>query len=257
LKKIHISAFFTAILIAFMASVILYGCSSSGSKIETDDPEIAFGLAKKTFDNGDYMDAIDDFSFIKVKFPGASIADKVEFYLAESYYFRKEYLLAAYEFETLQKNFPLSTFIPDSKFMLGLCYYQLSPKFSLDQEFTRYAITELSAFIDQYPDNKNVGEAEKKLEDLKNKLAYKDFFVGENYIKTSNYRAAAIYFQHVYDTYIDSEWADDAMIGHIEALNYGNRNDEALKLLERFYKLFPKSNLKTKADQLKRTILAK
>lgn len=236
--------------------MFISGCGSSGPSIDTDDPEKAFSIAKHNFDKGDYLEAIDNFSFMKVKFPGSTISDKVQFYLAESYVFRKEYLLAAYEFETLQKNYPLSQFIPDSKYRLGVCYYYLSPKFSLDQEFTHYAISELAMFIDQYPGNKNVPDAEKKLNELKNKLAYKEIFVAENYMKTDNYKAAALYYQHVYETYIDSEWADDAMIGHAEALIAEKKYDLATGVLDKFYKLFPKSNLRPKADLLARTISA-
>ncbi len=66
--------------------------------------------------------------------------------------------------------------------------------------------------------------------------------------------AASLYFKSVYEEYIDSEWADDSMIGHAEALINLNKNDEAQKVLERFYKLFPKSNLKGRADSLMKNI---
>ena len=234
--------------------IIIQGCGSSGSSITTEDPDKAFDIAKRKYDKGEYLDAIDDFSFIKVKFPGSSMSDKTQYYLASSYFYRKEHLLAAYEFENLQKNYPLSTLIPDSKYMLGLCYYELSPKPPLDQEFTRYAISELTTFIDMYPENKNVIEAQKKLMDLKDKLAYKDFSIAENYMKLDNYRAASLYFQNVYDNYIDSQWADDAMVGNAEALMNGRRYEDAVKVLDRFYKLFPKSDLKAKADKIRRNI---
>lgn len=242
------------ILVFGLMAVYAAGCSSSKSAIDTDDPNKAFDIAKRNFDKGEYLDAIDDFSLIKVKFPGSAVSDKVQFYLAESYFMKKEYLLAAYEYETFQKNYPLSSYIPDSKYRLGLCYYFTSPKSALDQEFTHYAISELSQFIDQYPENKNVADAESKLRDLKNKLAYKDFYIGENYMKVDNFRAAAIYFQNVYENFIETEWADDAMLGHVDAYINARKYEDARLLLEKFYKLFPKSDLKPKADKLRRSI---
>jgi outer membrane protein assembly factor BamD len=148
------------LFIAFTFS--LYGCSSSDSSdIKTEDPEKAFNIAKKKYDNGDYVDAINDFSFIKIKFPGTSISDKTQFYLADSYYHRDEFILAAYEYESMLKNYTLSTLIPETRYKLGLCYYNLSPKYSLDQEFTFYAIEELQLYVELYPEDKFVPDAEK------------------------------------------------------------------------------------------------
>lgn len=243
-------------LFLFLAlSAFIYSCSSSGSgDIETEDPEQAFKIAKRMYDKGDYLDAIDAFSFIKIKFPGTTVADKVQFYLGDSYYHKQEYILAAYEYESMLKNYPLSELIPETRYKLGLCYYNLSPKYSLDQEFTRYAIEELQLYIELYPTDKNTADAEKKLKELKDKLAYKNYKTGVLYMKLDNYRAASLYFKNVYEEYIDSEWADDSMIGHAEALINLKKTDEAQKVLERFYKLFPKSNLKSRANSLMKNL---
>jgi outer membrane protein assembly factor BamD len=242
-------------LIYIILSVFIYGCSSSeGSDIKTDDPEQAFRTAKRKYDDKDYLEAIDDFSLIKVKFPGTSVSDKAQFYLADSYYQREEYILAAYEFEGMLKNYPLSPLLPETRYKLGLCYFNLSPKYSLDQEFTHYAVEELELYIELYPEDKNVRDAEKKLNELKNKLAYKNYRTGILYMKMDDYKAAALYFKSVYEEYVDSEWADDAMLGEAEALINAKKNDEAKRVLERFRRLFPKSTLKSKADNLMRSI---
>jgi outer membrane protein assembly factor BamD len=246
-KKIFLFLILTALTAMFASA-----CSSSqGSDIKTDDPEEAFRIAKGKFDKGDYVDAIEDLSFIKIKFPGSANADQIQFYLAESYYGRKEYMLAAYEYENMLKNYPLSSLIPQTRYKLGLSYYQLSPKYQLDQEFTHYSISELQLYIDLYPTDKNVTDAEVKLKELKDKLAYKDYRTGILYMKLLNYKSAAIYFYNVYENYIESEWADDAMIGHAEALISRKQFDEAKKVLDKFNKLFPGSTLKSRADQLR------
>jgi outer membrane protein assembly factor BamD len=250
MKRIIFLKYFLILIL----SAIIYSCSSGGSSINTDDPEKAFSIAKRHFDRGDYVDAIEDFSLIKLKFPGTSVSDKAQFYLAESYFGQKEYLLSAYEYEMMLKNYPLSTLIPQTRYKLGLSYYHLSPKYSLDQEFTRYAINELQAFLELFPEDKNVNDAEAKLKELENKLAYKDFHTAELYMKLDNYRSAAIYFNNVYEQFIESEWADDAMIGHADALINMKKYTDAEKVLERFYKLFPNSKLKPKADKLKYSI---
>ena len=59
----------------------LYSCSSGGSSISTDDPEKAYFIAKSHYDKKDYLDAIDDFNMVKLKFSGSSIIDKAIYYL--------------------------------------------------------------------------------------------------------------------------------------------------------------------------------
>jgi outer membrane protein assembly factor BamD len=247
--------FYLNLILFAVLSAIYIGCSSTpGEDIVTDDPEEAFRIAKAKYDHKDYMDAIDDFSFIKVKFPGTNISDRVEYYLGDSYYNKKEYILSAYEFETLLKNYPLSTLIPQARYKLGLCYYQLSPKYSLDQDYTIYAISELQSFVEAYPGDKNVPDAESKLHELRNKLAYKDFRTAEIYMKMDDYKSASIYYNNVYENYIDSDWAEAAMLGHAEALINSYKYNEAGKVLDKFYKLFPNSKLKSQANKLKQQI---
>lgn len=249
MKTIHKLSF---ALTAFLIAVVLSsgGCSSSGETLNTDDPEKAFEIAKRKFDRGDYVGAIEDFSLIKVVFPGTGVIEKAQFYTAESYFKQKEFLLAAYEFDTFLRNHSISMLYPQARYKLALCYYNLSPKYSLDQEFTRLAINEFLGYLEQFPQDNNVSDAELKVKELRNKLAYKDFVTAENYLKLDNNRSAAVYFQSVYDNYLESDWADDAMLGHSEALMNGKKFEDAKKVLEKFYKYFPKSPLKTKADRL-------
>jgi outer membrane protein assembly factor BamD len=249
IKKI----FLYSLLVIISAS--FYSCSSSGSgEITTEDPDEAFNIAKRIFDRGDYVAAIEAFSFIKIKFPGSKNVDKIQFYLAESYFNRKEFLLAAYEYENMLKNYPLSNYITESRYKLGLCYYNLSPKYSLDQEFTNYAINELQLFVELYPNDILVPDASRKLMELKDKLAYKYLMVGEQYMLLDDYRAASIYFEIVYSNYIDSRYADEAMVDHAEALVNIKKYEDAQKVLSRFFKLFPNSQFRQKAETLKSTI---
>jgi outer membrane protein assembly factor BamD len=236
---------------------LFYSCSSSGSsQITTEDPNEAFNIAKRMYDKGDFVSAIEAFSFIKIKFPGTQIADQIQFYLAQSYFERKEYLLGAYEYENMLKNYPLSNLIPESRYKLGLSYYYLSPKSGLDQEFTHYAMSELQLFAELYPNDKNAADASAKLQELKDKLAYKDLTIGQQYVILEDYSAAVLYFKNVYDNFIDSKYTDEAMVDQADALIHLKKIDDAKKVLDRFYKLFPNSKFKSRADELYNMTLA-
>jgi len=110
--------------------MLFSSCSSSGSKRTlSDNPESAFLLAKSSYDKKEYIDAIDEFSLIKLKFSGSSIMDKTIFYLAMSYFKNDEFILAVYEFETIIRSYPTSPLVEEATFYTAMCYYKLSPRF--------------------------------------------------------------------------------------------------------------------------------
>ncbi|MCX7833809.1 MAG: outer membrane protein assembly factor BamD [Ignavibacteria bacterium] len=230
---------------------LIFGCiSADKSNITTDDPEEAFKIAKQSYDKGDYTQAIEDFSFIKIKFSGTSIIDKAQFYLGMSYYNRGEYVLAAYEFENLIKNYNLSEYYPQARYYLAMSYYNLSPKYELDQTYTRYAIIEFQNFLILYPTHKLAPDAEKRIKELRNKLAYKDLKTAELYVKLENYKAALVYYNNILNEYFDTDYADDASYGKIQVLMIKKNYEDAKKEIKRFKEKYKSSDLYQKVLEL-------
>jgi|WetSurMetagenome_2_1015567.scaffolds.fasta_scaffold27814_6 outer membrane protein assembly factor BamD len=251
MKKIRIFNYLTILILA----LVIYSCSSSGkSDIQTDDPEKAMQSAMKNYNDRDYLDAIDDFSLIKIKFSGTRVADKAQYYLGMCYYQRKEYILAASEFENLIKNFSTSSYSVLGRYHLAMCYYGLSPDFSLDQTYTKYAIMEFQNFLELYPNDKLARDAESKITELKNKLSFKLFKSGELYMVMDNYKAAIYYFESVLQEYFETDYADDALLGKIQALLKKNKKEDALKEIERFEKKFSKSEYYSRVESIKKSL---
>ncbi|MCE1164555.1 MAG: outer membrane protein assembly factor BamD [Bacteroidetes bacterium] len=243
------------ILAVTALSVIFSACGSSDrSNINTDDPEKAYNIAMESYNKKDYLQAIDDFSVIKVKFSGTSISDKAQYYFGMSYLKREEFVLAAYEFEYLLKNYATSSFAIDGRFQLAMCYFGLSPRYSLDQTYTYQAISEFKNFLELYPTDKNAPDAEAKIKELRNKLAFKELKSAELYMKMDDYKAATVYYEHVLDEYFDTDYADDALYGKIITLKTRKKYEEAKKEIERFETRFPKSDLLPKVQNIKKSL---
>lgn len=240
------------IMLCVLFSLGLASCSSSGSKrILSDNPESAYALAKSSYDKKDYLDAIDEFSVIKLRYSGSNVIDKTIFYLGMSYYKNEEYILAVYEFETLLKSYPTSKLTEDATFYTAMCYYNLSPDYSLDQSYTKFAITAFQDYVELYPDSKNRAQAEAKMKELKNKLAYKALKNAEMYYDLGSYKSSLVYYDYVLNEFFDSEYADDALYGKIQALIKKKQLKEASAEIERFEKRFPGSQLLSKVKALK------
>ena len=226
------------LIFLFPVLILLWSCSSSIDTVDLS-PEERLKNAIKLYENEDNEEAVKEFEAILLQYSGSSIIDDAQYYIGMTRYQRGEYIIAAYEFSKLIKNMPASSFVPDAQFMLAECYFELSPNYNLDQAFTKKAIQEYQAFIDFFPLNEKVHQAEEKINVLNLKLAEKDFSIANIYAKMDYYSAAMKYYEFVVETYHDTEYAPKALYRKIMLLLEREQEDEALVDMKKFILLFP------------------
>lgn len=235
-------------LLSFL--LLVYGCSSTLDTSNFGEEE-RFEYAMKLFNNRDYVEAIDEFQSIILQFPGSQLVDDAHYYLAMARFNRSEYLLAAFEFSRLIKNIPASEFIPESQFMLAECYYLLSPPFSLDQRYSRSAIAEFQAFIEFFPAHEKVAEAERKIFELNEKLAQKEYEAAVIYERMDYSLGAIFYYDSVIDTYHDTRYAPMAMYRKIKLLENRNRFKEAVTEIDKFLSRYSDNSRASELETLR------
>ena len=244
------------ILVIAVFSMFIWGC---GSSVDTSNytPSERLSYAQKLYNDEDYLEAVQEFQSIILQYPGNPVVDDAQYYLAESRYQRGEYILAAYEFSKLIKSMPASEFVPKAQFMLAECYYELSPDYRLDQQYTKKAISEFQAFIDFFPSNEKVKEAEQKISELNDKLAHKEYNTASLYETMGDNRSALLYYTTVVDDYHDTEYAPMAMYDKINVLVSMNRNSEALDEISKFIERYPDNKRTNELKELKTSIEVK
>jgi outer membrane protein assembly factor BamD len=244
------------ILVIAVFSLFIWGC---GSSIDTSNytPSERLAYAQKLYNDEDYLEAVQEFQAIILQYPGNPVVDDAQYYLAESRYQRGEYILAAYEFSKLIKTMPASEFVPKAQFMLAECYYGLSPDYRLDQQYTKKAISEYQAFIDFFPANEKVKEAEKKISELNDKLAHKEYNTADLYETMGDDRSALIYYTNVIDDYHDTQYAPIAMYDKINLLVSMNKNNDALDEISKFLERYPDDKRIKELQELKTSIEVK
>lgn len=195
--------------------IIITACSH---KVDTSSmsAEEHFNYAMSLFNDEDYDYAVPEFQAILLNNAGSSVSDDAQYYLAMSYFNRKQYYLAAYEFSKLIRDIPASPFVTDSQYQLAESYYRQSPNVALDQTFTKKAIEEYQSFINFFPTNPKAVEAEKKIKELNNKLAEKEYKAGLIYERMEYYYAAVRYYSFVVDTYHDTKYAPEALYARMK-----------------------------------------
>jgi len=227
----------------------LLACGTS-EEATVPSPEERFARAKELFDDEDYVEAIDEFSIITLQHQGSSVADDAQFYLGESRFQRHEYLLATFEYQQLRRNMPASPFVPEAQYNLAMCYYNLAPKSSLDQQYTVKAIDEFQRLVEYYPTSEHATPAEGKIAELTDRLARKEYDTAKLYATMEFYRAATLYYDSVIEGYHDTQYAKLAYVGKAEVLVERNMLLEARRTLLKFLELFPQDELRPRAERL-------
>ena len=223
-----------------------------GKKVpkETFTADRYFEYAKSLFDREKYLDAITEFTVITLKFSGDPIIDDAQFYLAESHYMNEEYLIAVSEYQKLISDYPESPYVQESFYKIGLSYFNLSQRAELDQEYTLKAMRQFQIFIEAYPESAYREEADKRLYELRSKMARKQLLGGNVYRKMGIYDSAVIYYNILLEKYYDTPSAEPAMFYKSSCLYKMKEYQEALTNLTVFVEKYPRSSFTGKAKSL-------
>lgn len=237
------------ILVLPLVAFLVFGCSHAvdTSKFGAED---YYNYAMKLYNDKDYEPALQEFQNFLLQYSGSAFNDDAQFYLGMTYFNRKQYLLAAYEFSKLIRNIPASPFVPESQYMFAESYYQLSPPYQLDQAYSKKAIEEFQAFIDFFPANPKVEEAEKKIKSLTEKLAQKDYQSALIYEKMAYEKAAMKYYAVVAETYHDTKYAPLALYNKIKLEVKKTLNNDASSDIDLFLNRYPKDDNAAELQEL-------
>jgi outer membrane protein assembly factor BamD len=236
--------------------LLFWSCSSTQDLSDLSADE-RLAAAVKLYEEEDFEDASTEFEALLLQYPGSSIVDDAQYYLGMCKFQSEEFILAAFEFSKLIKNMPASEFVANTQFMLAESYFELSPDYTLDQKYTKKAIEEYQAFIDFFPLNERVAEAERKISELNDKLARKEFTIAGIYEKMDYYTASLKYYDAVVEIFHDTQYAPMALYRKIKLLMDREREDEALKEMRKFITMYPEDKNFTEIEELKNSLEAK
>ena len=139
---------------------------------------------------------------------GTQKAEQFYYYYAYCHYHTDQLLIAAYNFKNFAQTYPGSQYAEESMFMNAKCYYEMSPRSSLDQDNTSKTINETQLFINTYPASTRIQEANAMIDAMRRKLEKKDYESAMLYFNMDNYKAAATAFTNLLKKYPDTPMAD-------------------------------------------------
>lgn len=239
---------------------VLSSCSNQELIQRNDSLDVAYNKAYDLYEEGDYRRAAQAFETVIQMGRGTDYAQEAQYYLAESHFKGGRYLLAASEYERYATLFPRSERREEMDFKEALSYYNLSPRYKLDQQYTRRAIDRFRLFNSRYPNSERVDQAQKYIAELRSKLARKHFSSAQLYMRTDQYEAAIVYYDLTIDNYPESTWTERALVNKINAyITYADnsiserqpeRYQGAVEAYETYVQLFPNGENRGRAEEL-------
>jgi len=166
-------------------------------------------------------------------------------------------VLAINEYREFLSFYPTHERAYYAQFKLGMCHFYQMHGPDRDQTETHEAISELTAFVQRYPNSPLIGEGRARLREARDRLSDADYRVAYFYLRTQRFAPAAIErFNAILKG--DPEYSRrDAVYFYLaQALLKVNRPAEALPLLDRLVSEFESSEYLEQAKKLAETLKA-
>lgn len=246
-----------------LLTVILSSCGSYNKIVKSTDYEFKYKKAVEYYEEGEYVRSGTLLKELVSIYRGTNRADKVYYYYAKSMIGQKDYLMAGHYFKTLIKEFPMSEHAEESYFMDGYCSYLMSPKARLDQTITHEAIDALQLYVNLYPFNERVDEANRLIDEMNDKLVYKSYLSARLYYDFDNYKAAVIALTSSLSEHPDTKYREELMFMLLESKYmlaigsvYDKRQERLSSALDEYFTFideFPESKHIKEAEKFYKT----
>ncbi|SRX76046.1 outer membrane protein assembly factor BamD [Aequorivita antarctica] len=198
-------------------TILLSSCGEYQRVLRKDDMGKKFTMADSLYKIGKYRKGLKLMEQIVPSYRGKPQGEKLMFIYSNTYYNLEDYYLAGYQFERFTQAYPQSDSAEVASFKGAKSFYQLSPRYSLDQKDTYKALEKLQEFINRYPNSGKRMEANTLVAELQEKLETKEYEVAKQYLHVEDYKAAIDAFDNFITDNPGSHYRKDAFYGRYVA----------------------------------------
>lgn len=191
---------------------VLFGMSACKSEFETirqeGSAEERLAKAKEYLASEECDKAQLLFESVIGAFRGMKEQEDIYFNYAKSHYCQENYLSAAHYFNNFASTYTNSDRREEADYLVAHSYYQLSPNYKLEQTYTEKAINQFQLFTNTHPNSGRVADANRLIDELRQKLERKSFTEGKLYYDLKEYEAAVVSFKNLLKDFPESPNAE-------------------------------------------------
>ncbi|CAN5155938.1 hypothetical protein BH09BAC2_BH09BAC2_17610 [soil metagenome] len=246
---------FLFIIAAFAVS----SCTTPFNKVQkSKDYDYKLSKADEYFAKGKYRFAEELYVDLFPVFKGTDKFEDLYYKYAYCSYYQNNFEAASSLFNGFLEVFPTSKKAEEVAYMNAYSFYKQSPRVELEQVNTMKVIGMMQSFINTHPGSTRIAEATDIIDKSRAKLEEKDRLSAELYYKISQFRAAALAYTNLLNSYPESTKGDSYLLMSIKSDYQFAKLSVYEKQQERFEKVvseyndfadrFPESNLLTEAS---------
>ena len=200
------------LFLAMIAVVAMASCKSQYELLLTgNDTDQKYKAAFEYFENGKYSKAATLFESLSVQVNGTDRDDTVQYYWGLSNYMFRDYYTAETNFEKFIENYPRSPFASDARFLRIDCLYRSTLGYELDQAPTYKAMSAISEYVMEYPENTHMQECSDMLTELGARLDKKAYESARLYYKMEDYLASRVALRNVLKDDAENIYREDIL----------------------------------------------
>lgn len=192
----------TILLVIILLAV---SCSNYQKVLKNADPRIKYEAAIKYYEGKDYFKALQLLDELVSVYRGSENAEKIYYMYAKCYMEQDDYVMASYHFNQFYKIFPNSQYAEECLYLSAYCQYLDSPVYTLDQTSTYMAIEQMQLFINTFPNSQRVIEANNMMDEMRQKLELKAYYIAKLYYKRNDYNAAIVMLKNLLRDYPETK----------------------------------------------------
>lgn len=175
----------------------LGACGEYQKVLKEDDVKAKYAMADSLYNQGiregknsKLKKSLRLLDQIVPQYRGKPQGERLAYIYSNTYYELGGFFDAGYQFERFTKAYPRSEKVEEAYYKSAKSYYEVSPRFSLDQTETYKAIDKFQEYISKYPDGEFIGDANEYMANLRDKLDEKSYEIAKQYHHTEDYKAA-------------------------------------------------------------------
>ncbi len=169
---------------------------------------------------------------------------------ADKLFKEKDYAGAIQEYKRFLELHPIHKSAPYSQFRIGLSHFKQIKSIDRNIEPAQKALAAFDTVIKVYPGSEYIDESMEKIKICRDKLAEREFYIGNFYLHKEEYQAAIVRFNNILTDYSDTSVADKTLYHLGIAYRSLSKEDKAKEALEHLLTVYPDSRYKDDASQL-------
>lgn len=249
-----------SIAVLILLAISLASCSEYQRVLKEPDMNQKYKMADSLYHAGKYRKSYRLFEQIVPSFMGTAHAERIQYLYASNIYKLKDYYSASYQYERYAETYPASDSAEVAAFRSVKSYYEMSPRYTIEQRDTYVALEKLQNYLGRYPDSQYLDEVNAMSNELQEKLNKKEFEIAKQYLRIMDYKAAISAFDNFIKTNLGSKYQEEAYLRRMEAALLLTKHSvpdlipERLKEAESYYKeylrYYKEAELSAEADNI-------